>query len=76
MRAGTLRLTGMTRYPSPLGTQIARAIVAGDLSLARALACGVHTWTPAESRGIVGACVYANRVFGARIDPQSILWGD
>ena len=74
MRAGGARLTSMDTTSTPLGTQVARAIVAGDLSFARALAFGVHTWTPAEARGIVGACVYASRVFGARIDPYTILW--
>lgn len=41
---------------SPLGVQVAKAILSGDVSLARALACGVHSWSVTEGRAICGAC--------------------
>lgn len=40
---------------SPLGTQVARAMLAGDVHLARQLADGHTSWSVAELRGILGA---------------------
>lgn len=55
---------------SPLGTQVARLIIAGDVTAARALAATriLPGWTVAEGRGIIGACEEANRRYGCAID--------
>lgn len=54
--------------PAPLGTQVAREILTGDVSLARSLACGVCSWSVAEARGISGAVREANRRWNAGLD--------
>jgi len=59
-----------------LGIRVARAIVAGDVSMARALASGVYHWSVPESRAIIGACEHVNATMNANVCWQSILWGD
>lgn len=39
-----------------LGIQVARAILAGDISLARTLAGSRKTWSVSEGRAICGVC--------------------
>lgn len=50
------------------GILVARAIVAGDISQARALARGRLSWSLTESRAILGAGRYCERVYRAPKD--------
>lgn len=43
------------------GILVARAILAGDVSLARQYAAGRSSWSVPEARAINGACREANR---------------
>ncbi len=47
--------------PRYLGILVARCILAGDVTRARAEAQGVRSWGVAEARAIAGACREANR---------------
>ncbi len=55
---------------APLGTQIARLIVSGDVDAARKLRAttGRTSWTVAECRGIIGACATIG------LNAEAILW--
>jgi hypothetical protein len=46
---------------SKLGILVARAVLAGDVSLARQHAAGRVSWSVPEARAITGACREANR---------------
>lgn len=57
-----------------IGIVVARLIVAGDVSGARAVARGSSLGLArrvAEARAIHGACRYAKAHFGANLDPWS-----
>lgn len=58
-----------------LGIHVARALVAGDASLARALACGCWHWSVAEARAIAGAVRFANERYDARINVMDFFGG-
>lgn len=62
-----------SQKPVLLGTLVARAILAGDISLARALACGIGSWSIPEARGIAGAVREANRRWNAKLDVWSFF---
>ncbi len=57
-----------------LGIQIAKAILAGDVSLARKLRdTGPRHWSVAECRAIAGACREANRRYGSELSLSQFL---
>lgn len=59
-----------------LGVQIARNIVRGDVSTARALfnrAPRPVSWSVPEARAIAGACRYANNKWGAPVTLEQFL---
>ncbi len=57
-----------------IGIQVARAIISGDVSIARTLASGIYHWSVPEARAIVGACNHANKVFDSHLNAESFLW--
>jgi len=62
------------RRRSPLGVQVAKAILSGDVSLARSLAFGCYGWSVAEGRAIVGACRAAQARFeGCSVQPAEFF---
>jgi hypothetical protein len=64
-----------TRPHSPLGVQIARTILSGDVQAARELvwSSGRNTWSPAELRAICTAVQVANTRWSADLDPYHFL---
>lgn len=68
--------TSASSYHSPLGTQVARAIMSGDVDFARQLARlrETRTWTVAEVRGIIGACKAANKRWNCSLEWGSFCW--
>lgn len=58
-----------------LGIHVARAIMAGDVSLARALACGIWSWSVPEARAIAGSVRAANKRWNAGLDVMDFFGG-
>ena len=57
-----------------LGILIARAIISGDVTLARKLRdTGPRYWTVAECRAVSGACREANRRYGCQLSLSEFL---
>lgn len=57
-----------------VGIEIARAIIAGDVWLARRmLGMGPRSYTVAECRAIIGACREAYRRYGCQLSLSEFL---
>jgi hypothetical protein len=59
--------------PRTFGTAVARAIIAGDLAVARAIAVRRLTWSTSEIRAIVGACCAAGARSRGALDHPALL---
>lgn len=67
------------RYPVPCASdpvRIARTILTGDVSAARALSFRMDrsSFRPAECRAVSGACREANRRWGTDLTMEEFLW--
>lgn len=58
-----------------LGTHVARSLIAGNASLARALACGCWSWSVPEARAIAGAVRECNRRYGSTLGVMEFFGG-
>jgi hypothetical protein len=60
-----------TRKTTPTGTQVAKAILAGDVDAARRLAA--RHYSAAEFRAIVGACRVVNQRWGCNLTAAEFI---
>jgi hypothetical protein len=78
-RAGYAQAARREKKKRPIGVEIARLVMKGDVQAAHLLRGTKNTWSIPEARAIVGASKAASKRYGAEISAREMLglgkWG-